>query len=224
MRSKVARSTLCSRNQWPFVFRVNSSAHSRPSGLASRQVMKASRAAGAADTPNHSRSTSPAFAKSSACLARFRGLARDPVCAGGRTFAHWGAAFCAGAATPGNWAQGECDGPRRRAAGGDGGGCDDGGDGDSGGGHDHSTIPSKSYLVLVFLGVGLFLGTVSLFVIDHFAPGVPYTLALFALGMVLFRAGKGCENPNFKGSYLGRFPLVSADFWTRDHLSERSRP
>ena len=37
------------------------------------------------------------------------------------------------------------------------------------------------------------------------------------------RAGKGCENPNFKGSYLGRFPLVSADFWTRDHLSERSR-
>ena len=40
----------------------------------------------------------------------------------------------------------------------------------------------------------------------------------------LVRAGKGCENPNFKGSYLGRFPLVSADFWTRDHLSERSRP
>ena len=24
------------------------------------------------------------------------------------------------------------------------------------------------------------------------------------------RAGKGCENPNFKGSSLGRFPLVSA--------------
>ena len=38
------------------------------------------------------------------------------------------------------------------------------------------------------------------------------------------RAGKGCEIPNFKGSYLGRFPLVLADFWTRDHLSERSRP
>ena len=37
------------------------------------------------------------------------------------------------------------------------------------------------------------------------------------------RAGKGCENPNFKGSYLGRFPLVSADFWTSHHLSERSR-
>ena len=32
-----------------------------------------------------------------------------------------------------------------------------------------------------------------------------------------------CEIPNFKGSYLGRFPLVSADFWTSDHLSERSR-
>ena len=38
------------------------------------------------------------------------------------------------------------------------------------------------------------------------------------------RAGKGCEIPNFKGSYLGRFPLVLADILTSDHLSERSRP
>ena len=37
------------------------------------------------------------------------------------------------------------------------------------------------------------------------------------------RAGKEGEIPNFKGSYLGRFPLVSADFWTSDHLLERSR-
>ena len=37
------------------------------------------------------------------------------------------------------------------------------------------------------------------------------------------RAAKGCEIPNFKGSYLGRFPLVSANSWTSDHLSERSR-
>ena len=37
------------------------------------------------------------------------------------------------------------------------------------------------------------------------------------------RAGQEREIPNFKGSYLGRFPLVSADFWTSDHLSERSR-
>ena len=29
--------------------------------------------------------------------------------------------------------------------------------------------------------------------------------------------------PDFKGSCLGRFPLVSADFWTGDHLSERPR-
>jgi hypothetical protein len=36
-------------------------------------------------------------------------------------------------------------------------------------------------------------------------------------------AAKGCEIPNFGGSYLGHFPLVSADFWTSDHLSERSR-
>ena len=41
--------------------------------------------------------------------------------------------------------------------------------------------------------------------------------------VVGFRAAKGCEIPNFKGSYLGRFSLVSADFWTSDHLSERSR-
>ena len=37
------------------------------------------------------------------------------------------------------------------------------------------------------------------------------------------RAGKESDMPNFKGSYLGRFSLVSADFWTSDHLSERSR-
>jgi len=36
-------------------------------------------------------------------------------------------------------------------------------------------------------------------------------------------AAQESEIPNFKGSYLGRFPLVSADFWTSDHLSERSR-
>jgi len=36
-------------------------------------------------------------------------------------------------------------------------------------------------------------------------------------------AGQESEIPNFKGSSLGRFPLVSADFWTSDHLLERSR-
>ena len=36
-------------------------------------------------------------------------------------------------------------------------------------------------------------------------------------------AGKESEIPNFKGSDLGHFPLVSADFWTSDHLSERPR-
>ena len=40
---------------------------------------------------------------------------------------------------------------------------------------------------------------------------------------VVNRAGQESDIPNFKGSYLGRFPLVSADFWTGDHLSERSR-
>ena len=37
------------------------------------------------------------------------------------------------------------------------------------------------------------------------------------------RAGQESEIPNFKGSYLGHFPLVSADFWTSDHLSDWSR-
>ena len=36
-------------------------------------------------------------------------------------------------------------------------------------------------------------------------------------------AGQESEIPNFKGSYLGRLPLVSADFWTSDHLWERFR-
>ena len=35
---------------------------------------------------------------------------------------------------------------------------------------------------------------------------------------------EGAKVANFKGSYLGRFPLVLADFSTSDHLSERSRP
>ena len=37
------------------------------------------------------------------------------------------------------------------------------------------------------------------------------------------RAAKESEIPNFKGSDLGHFPLVSANLWTSDHLSERSR-
>jgi hypothetical protein len=36
------------------------------------------------------------------------------------------------------------------------------------------------------------------------------------------RAAQESEIPNFEGSDLGHFPLVSADFWTSDHLSERS--
>jgi hypothetical protein len=45
----------------------------------------------------------------------------------------------------------------------------------------------------------------------------------FADSTVSRRAGQESEIPNFKASYLGRFPLVLADFWTSDHLSERSR-
>ena len=41
--------------------------------------------------------------------------------------------------------------------------------------------------------------------------------------MVFDGAAQESEIPNFKSSDLGHFPLVSADFWTSDHLSERSR-
>jgi hypothetical protein len=44
-----------------------------------------------------------------------------------------------------------------------------------------------------------------------------------ALFIVADGAGKERDVPNFKGSSLGRVPLVSADFWTSDHLSERPR-
>ena len=52
---------------------------------------------------------------------------------------------------------------------------------------------------------------------------LPGVWLLAALRYVHRRAGQESEIPNFKASYLGRFPLVSADFWTSDHLSERSR-
>ena len=52
-----------------------------------------------------------------------------------------------------------------------------------------------------------------------------YALPFLALPAraALAGAGRESEIPNFKASHLGRFPLVSADFWTNDHLSERSR-
>ena len=49
------------------------------------------------------------------------------------------------------------------------------------------------------------------------------TSLLNALSEAAPRAGKESEIPNFKGSSLGRVPLVSADFWTSDHLLERPR-
>ena len=55
--------------------------------------------------------------------------------------------------------------------------------------------------------------------------------ALAALSMnsdnlsMMARAGalRGGKIPDFRGASLGRFPLVSADFWTSDRLSDRSR-
>ena len=53
--------------------------------------------------------------------------------------------------------------------------------------------------------------------------GAHISTAMRRAVQVLSRAAKESEIPNFKGSYLGRFPLVLANFWTSDHLSERSR-
>ena len=70
------------------------------------------------------------------------------------------------------------------------------------------------------------------------AHGLPYARAapagararcgkLRAVGAALADApagvGNGRDVPNFKGSSLGRVPLVSADSWTGDHPLERSR-
>ena len=52
---------------------------------------------------------------------------------------------------------------------------------------------------------------------------VPRARLAALLDRVATRAAQESEIPNFKGSYLGRFPLVSADFWTSDHLTERPR-
>jgi hypothetical protein len=55
------------------------------------------------------------------------------------------------------------------------------------------------------------------------AVGDALAAASAASRAVLDRAAKESELPNFKGSYLGRFPLVLAKLWTSDHLSERPR-
>ena len=58
---------------------------------------------------------------------------------------------------------------------------------------------------------------------DNVVFGAPFDAERFGL-CVDARAAKGCDIlANFEGSYLGRFPLVLADFWTSDHLSARSR-
>ena len=48
-------------------------------------------------------------------------------------------------------------------------------------------------------------------------------VAAMGAGSVTVRAAQESEIPNFKGSDLGHFPLVSADLGTSDHLSERPR-
>ena len=58
----------------------------------------------------------------------------------------------------------------------------------------------------------------------YFAFWVPRCEYMHKTGADVVRgAGKERELPNFKGSDLGRFPLVSADFWTNRLLSSSSR-
>ena len=70
---------------------------------------------------------------------------------------------------------------------------------------------------------------------ENVAGGLPLGFSLTALDRFLSRLvadvlntslsgqQKSAKVANFKGSDLGRFPLVLADFWTSDHLSARSR-
>ena len=112
-----------------------------------------------------------------ACRAQFEAI-DDPICSNGRTYASWGDAFCAGATA--RWTRGACEDDARVLA--------ETPFGHDGGTHDtahEGSVPENGYLVLVFLSVGLFLGLVSLFCINHFFPKTPYTLALFAWGMML---------------------------------------
>ena len=60
-------------------------------------------------------------------------------------------------------------------------------------------------------------GDVAELVDEALADGAP------AVAAVPRGAAQESEIPNFKGSDLGRFPLVLANSWTSDHLSERSR-
>lgn len=112
-----------------------------------------------------------------ACRAQFEAI-DDPICSNGRTYASWGDAWCAGATA--RWTRGACENDARVLA--------ETPFGHDGGTHDaahEGSVPENGYLVLVFLSVGLFLGLVSLFCINHFFPKTPYTLALFAWGMML---------------------------------------
>jgi len=111
--------------------------------------------------------------REASCLAAVGGAGPfDPVCAGGATFHSYAAARCAGAISPGRWAAGACG--RALAA------ADGAAAADAHAEHDEN---GNDYLVVLFIGYGLLLGVATRFVIARFAPSVPYTLALFALGM-----------------------------------------
>ena len=58
---------------------------------------------------------------------------------------------------------------------------------------------------------------------DDSDPELAFYRRQTALDDAARRAAKGCEILNFQGSYLSQFPLVSAHFWTSDHLSSSSR-
>ena len=49
--------------------------------------------------------------------------------------------------------------------------------------------------------------------------GIMFSIEATATFYATAGAAKESDIPDFKGSYLGRFPLVSADLWTSDRLS-----
>ena len=84
-------------------------------------------------------------------------------------------------------------------------------------------LPRLALLTLAFLSTWFPTASPRCAFARYFAPCFGAALAASGAAHVANGAAQESDIPNFKGSDLGRFPLVLADFWTNDHLSERSR-
>ena len=84
-------------------------------------------------------------------------------------------------------------------------------------------LPRLALLTLAFLSTWFPTASPRCAFARYFAPCFGAALAASGAAHVANGAAQESDIPNFKGSDLGHFPLVSADFWTSDHLSERFR-